>query len=747
VAGLASINIKFIADLAQFSSGMQNANRKMAKMGKNLQRVGSQLTVGVTAPFVAFGALALKNWDAQEKAIAQVNAGLKSTGNAVGFTTAELQKMAEELQNNSLFGDEEILQNATAQLLTFTNIAGEQFKRTQLAAVDLSTRLGGDLKSASIQLGKALNDPVANLSALSRSGIQFSKDQKAVINSLVATNNLADAQTIILDELQKQYGGAGEAAAKAGLGPFKQLSNSLGDLVEDFGAIIAQAILPFVAKIKSLISSFKDLSPETKKFIVIIGGIAAVVGPLLVALGFMMTTVLPGLATAFASLTAVMAANPFGLLAVAIAAAIGAFVYFNAESNEVIKTQSLLAAVNENAAKSISDEKAKLSELLAVARHEGVSKKQRLKAIKELNQLSPEFLGNLTLEKINTDEARVAVELYNAALLQTARVKAAQQKLQEIQARKIEIELKEAAKLVEQAKKLKELKVNAVTQQDFLNIKTKERIGYGKESNGLFAGQLKILEDQEKTLLDLIILEKGRNAVVSAGPTTATRPRANALDTSSFSVGISPLVDGVTADAANLDAVLTGVQSNFIDFSDQMSQAVKQMASDVLVGFGEMIGALLSGTASMGDVAGALLGTIGGIAVQLGKAAIQIGVANLAIKASFKNPFTAIAAGVALVALGSVIKNTANITSGQDAGAFANGGVVGGSSFSGDRLFARVNSGEMILNTRQQGNLLGMLQPSGSAPMDLNIEVQGRIKGEDLALSASRVSKRKNRVG
>ena len=84
---------------------------------------------------------------------------------------------------------------------------------------------------------------------------------------------------------------------------------------------------------------------------------------------------------------------------------------------------------------------------------------------------------------------------------------------------------------------------------------------------------------------------------------------------------------------------------------------------------------------------------------------------------------------------------------GLDAGAFANGGVVGGSSFSGDRLFARVNSGEMILNTRQQGNLLGMLQPSGSAPMDLNIEVQGRIKGEDLALSASRVSKRKNRVG
>ena len=194
-----------------------------------MQRVGRNLSVGLTAPILAFGGVALKSWDKQEKAIAQVNAGLISTGNAVGFTSEQLQKMASDLQNTSLFGDEEILQDATAQLLTFTNIAGEQFARTQQAAVDLSTRLGGDLKSASIQLGKALNDPVANLSALSRSGIQFSKEQKAVIKSLAESNKLADAQTIILDELARQYGGAGEAAAKAGLGGFKQLQNSIGD--------------------------------------------------------------------------------------------------------------------------------------------------------------------------------------------------------------------------------------------------------------------------------------------------------------------------------------------------------------------------------------------------------------------------------------------------------------------------------------------------------------------------------------
>ena len=77
-----------------------------------MQRVGRTLSVGLTAPILAFGGVALKSWDKQEKAIAQVNAGLISTGNAVGFTSEQLQKMASDLQNTSLFGDEEILQDA-----------------------------------------------------------------------------------------------------------------------------------------------------------------------------------------------------------------------------------------------------------------------------------------------------------------------------------------------------------------------------------------------------------------------------------------------------------------------------------------------------------------------------------------------------------------------------------------------------------------------------------------------------------
>ena len=230
----------------------------MKKFGRNMQRTGKSLTRNLTLPIAAMGTASVIAFDKQAKAIAQVEAGIKSTGQAAGFTSEELQKMASDLQNKTIFGDEEILQNATAQLLTFTNIAGDQFARTQQAALDLATRLDGDLKSASIQLGKALNDPVANLSALSRSGIQFSTSQKEVIKSLAESGRLAEAQTIILDELNKQYGGAAEAAAQAGLGPFQQLKNQLGDLSEEFGKLILENIEPFKRSIQSLIDRLKD---------------------------------------------------------------------------------------------------------------------------------------------------------------------------------------------------------------------------------------------------------------------------------------------------------------------------------------------------------------------------------------------------------------------------------------------------------------------------------------------------------
>lgn len=187
----------------------------------------------------------------QARAEIMVAQAIKSTGNAAGISAEKLKDVATNLQSITKFGDEEILAGATTQLLTFTNIAGTNFLRTQNLVLDLATVLDTDLKASAIMLGKALNDPVANLGALGRAGIQFSKDQKAVIKDLANTNRLTEAQNILLIELEKQYGGQAKAVAKAA-GMTKQFSNQIGDLKEAIGAKLMPYLRTFISGLMSI---------------------------------------------------------------------------------------------------------------------------------------------------------------------------------------------------------------------------------------------------------------------------------------------------------------------------------------------------------------------------------------------------------------------------------------------------------------------------------------------------------------
>ena len=309
-----NLSIKLSLNDKQFQSGLRKATRQMKKFGTSMKRTGQTLSRNLTLPLLAFGAASIAAFDKQAKAIAQVEAGIKSTGGAAGFTSKQLQKMASELQGKTLFGDEVILKDATSQLLTFTNIAGEQFARTQVAVTNLATKsFKGDLKSASIQLGKGLNDPIANLSALSRSGIQFTVEQKKVIKELAETNRLAEAQTIILDELEKQYGGAAEAAAQAGAGGLKQLQNQFGDLMEEIGGMLLPIVIDLGNQFKTLLEGFKNLSPEVKKMVITVGILAGALGPLLIVLGSIVTIVAT-LSIKFIAIAAAIAALGLGIV-------------------------------------------------------------------------------------------------------------------------------------------------------------------------------------------------------------------------------------------------------------------------------------------------------------------------------------------------------------------------------------------------------------------------------------------------
>jgi hypothetical protein len=322
-------------DVRKASMHVKKLGANMRKAGRSIIGFGKDVALKASAPAAAFTALALSNFNKQEKALAKVANTIRSTGGAAGLTLKQLTDEAVRLQNQTLFGDETILNDATAQLLTFTNIASSEFLRTQQVALDLSTLLDGDLKAASIALGKALNDPIANLGALSRSGIQFSQDQKDVIKALFEVGKKAEAQRVILREIEKQYGGTAAAAAKAGTGPIKQLTNSMGDLTEEIGKVQFEIIRPMINGLKSLTQRFANATPGVKRFVAMGLLVVAALGPIIIGVG--------GLVTAFGALTFAAGAlgttigailAPILLIPATIAAAVvaGTWLYNNFES-------------------------------------------------------------------------------------------------------------------------------------------------------------------------------------------------------------------------------------------------------------------------------------------------------------------------------------------------------------------------------------------------------------------------------
>mgnify|MGYP003673950394 CR=1 FL=1 len=415
------LNFKFGADLSGFEKAMKKAQKGLKKFGKNIEKTGKSMTMGLTLPILAFGASAVKAFDEQQKAIAQVEAGLKSTGNQVGFTSEQLQKMAADLQKTTLFGDEEILKGATAQLLTFTNIAGDQFARTQEVALDLATRLDGDLKSASIMLGKALNDPVANLSALSRAGIQFSEEQKATVKAMVKTNNLAGAQTLILNELEKQYGGSAAAAAEAGMGPIQQLMNQFSDITEQIGMRLIPHIKKLVAWITGLAEKFDALSEEQKDNIVKWGLIIAAIGPVLIIIG-KISIGISALIPLFGKLGKMIMANPWILLAAAVVLAAKAIYDYTTAISGAEKASKSIFDLNVKAQVQAKEEERLLKGNLEIARDKTLSDNSRKEAITVLNNKLVGLNETLNLQNIAEVNVTEAIDKHTEAMMHQAKV-------------------------------------------------------------------------------------------------------------------------------------------------------------------------------------------------------------------------------------------------------------------------------------------------------------------------------------
>lgn len=242
------------AALAKLRASVKSAEDDATKFDRTLTNLGSGLRglaagVGIAA---VFSKIVTETRDAGFE-VAQLNAALKSTRGVAGLSADALNEHALALSRISVF-DDGVVSQAQALLLTFTQIRGPIFKDATQAILNVAQAMGTDLRSATIQVGKALNDPILGMTALARSGIQFTEAQKDVIKELVETNRVADAQRVILAELETQFGGSAAAARNTFGGALAGLTNEINNLLTVTNELGNNWLVKFINKIGDAIA-------------------------------------------------------------------------------------------------------------------------------------------------------------------------------------------------------------------------------------------------------------------------------------------------------------------------------------------------------------------------------------------------------------------------------------------------------------------------------------------------------------
>ena len=242
------------------SSGLKSAGASVRKFASGIARAGKAAVMGLLAVGGAIAAIAAKTIAAsniQDAAEAKLRGALKATGGAAGLTVSELKKYAAELQKTKGVGDE-ITLSTMGMLATFKNIKGDTFKEASAAILDMGAAMGkagkgsADIEAQAIQVGKALNDPINGISALTRVGVMFTDKQKDQIKVMQESGDIAGAQAIILKELQGEFGGVANEVYNSNKS-LTRLKLSFGDLMESIGKTIKESTV-----FDGVISSLSD---------------------------------------------------------------------------------------------------------------------------------------------------------------------------------------------------------------------------------------------------------------------------------------------------------------------------------------------------------------------------------------------------------------------------------------------------------------------------------------------------------
>lgn len=272
MAGSRKLTLQILGNAKGAVGALGDTESAGKRLGSRMGSLSKQMAVGLGAIGVSAGYMASRFVSAayeSQKVMKQTEAIIKATGSAAGMTAKQIGTLATTLSNKTGI-DDEAIQTSLNLLLTFKKVRNEAgegndvFDRAAMAALDLGN-VFGSTDAAAKQLGKALSNPIKGITALTRSGVDFTESQKAQIKSLVGQGKTLEAQKIILSEVEAQVGGTAAASATA----FDLMKVGIGNAEEALGMLLLPAMETFATfmstNVLPAVQSFTD-SVETKGF-------------------------------------------------------------------------------------------------------------------------------------------------------------------------------------------------------------------------------------------------------------------------------------------------------------------------------------------------------------------------------------------------------------------------------------------------------------------------------------------------
>ena len=334
-ARIGALRVDLGMNTAAFEKGVGIAERKlnrfagnMQKVGKRMQGIGKNLTIGLTAPLAAFGYKATQAAiDAEEMESAfnvvfgnmsnDVRKWAEETGNAMGRSTQEIQRGALAFQE--LFGKALAPEKAaemskqfavlTQDLASFKNLSND------VAQQKLFSGLTGEaepLRSVGVFINAAATDAKALELGLEKVNGKYTDQQKIVARAAVIQEQLSNAQG---DVLRTSDSAANKI--KAAKAAFEELSITVGTK-------LVPVLTPLVDKLAAALNWFSTLPDSVQTTVVAVGAFAAVLGPVVLGLGALVSGV-GSVISVMAPLIAVVktAAASGGILVAMKAAVVG----------------------------------------------------------------------------------------------------------------------------------------------------------------------------------------------------------------------------------------------------------------------------------------------------------------------------------------------------------------------------------------------------------------------------------------